>query len=145
MRGVKRASPLSRLPYFDLTKHCMQDMMHLLSGVSGRKIVGAVIRPEELNKAIKKLKEEYGRQAKRRKKSAEDDGKREEARITKLAAAKAALAVLNNKWPGKKLQEKAAKQARIRQLESEKAPVDGDAVAENDLVLGADIDVVCFP
>ena len=69
-RGVTGTSPLFRLPYFDVVRDTLLDMMHIAGGVVGRHLVGMLTGARIAN-AIKSMKRSHELARARRKKADE--------------------------------------------------------------------------
>lgn len=85
-RGVTGTSPLFRLPYFDVVRDTLLDMMHIGGGVVGRHLVG-MLTGDRINSAIRSMNRSQAQAQQRRDKEEQKEVARNRAinkRITEL-------------------------------------------------------------
>jgi hypothetical protein len=89
-KGVTGCSPLLLLPYFDIIAHTLLDMMHIVSGVVGRNLIGMLtgdrLRNSMRNDQKSKEKDERKRKQQEAKEAAEVDRTAKRVRALQDAA-----------------------------------------------------------
>jgi hypothetical protein len=127
-KGVTDKSPLFKLPYFDIVKHTLLDMMHITSGVVGRHLLGMLVKDRISHAAASQHKAKAGAAARVKKAEAADrqaEQKEHEARQTletKIAQARNATQRDALRERLHKLNEKAERREEVSRITHTRSP-----------------------